>query len=74
MSGRPAEDLEQLAAKLGRPSAGLSELGRLTPSQIRFLSDAIDAACERERRSVDTALGRVIPRPVLRVVLRTLRR
>jgi hypothetical protein len=74
VAGRAAKDLEQLAAKLGRPATGLSELNRLTPEQVRFLSEAIDAACARERRSVESALGKAVPRPLLGIVLRTLRR
>ena len=74
MVGRRAEDLQQLAAKLGRPAAGLSDLNQLTPQQIGFLSDAIDAACARERRALEDALARAVPRPMLGLVLRVLRR
>jgi hypothetical protein len=74
VAARRAEDLEQLAAKLGRPATSLSELQRLTPEEVRFLSEAIDATCTRERRAVETALGRALPRPVLGVALRVLRR
>jgi hypothetical protein len=73
VAGRPAKDLEQFAAKLGRPATALSELNRLTPEQVRFLGEAVDAACARERRSVESGLGRAIPRPLLAIVLRALR-
>jgi hypothetical protein len=68
-----AEDLETLAAKLGRPPTGLSAFRSLTPAQVGLLSDLIDGACERERAAVDAALGNRIPAPLRATVLRIMR-
>jgi hypothetical protein len=57
-----ARDLEALAAKLRRPAKSLEAFARLAPEEIETLSDAIDAAFDRERQRVGAALDRAIPR------------
>lgn len=69
-----AHTLDELAAKLRRPARSLSAFGRLSPHQIELLSDAVDAACERQRRTIDAAFQQAISGPLGRLVVAFLRR
>lgn len=73
LDGRKATDLDQLAAKLGRPTTDLLAFGRLSPDQFALLSDAIDEACAGERRAVEAGLANVIPRAPARILIKALR-
>jgi hypothetical protein len=67
--------VEDLAAKLQLPPAGLPALRGLTAQEAGLLADLIAAARKRRRATVDAALERTIPiRPVRRAVLAVLRR
>jgi hypothetical protein len=68
-----ARDLEELAAKLGRPPTALSAFRGLTPDQVGLLSDLIDRARQRYRVDREAALGRAIPAVPRRVLLALLR-
>jgi hypothetical protein len=61
-----ARNLDELAAELRRPAAGLSAFKELTGDQIALLAGLIDDAVERRRRTVDEALARAIPPRLLR--------
>lgn len=69
---RPAtEELDRLAAKLGRPPSALSAFNHLTSEQVGLLSAAIDETSARRRRDVSDALGRALPapaRPLVRIL------
>jgi hypothetical protein len=64
---------DRLAAKLGRPPATLSAFEGLRPDQVTLLCDAIDGACDRRRRLVESALSQRLP-PLARVPLARLLR
>ena len=68
-----AQDLDQLAAKLGRPTTDLSALQALTPDQLGVLSDAIDAACKRQGRLLDDAMRDALPALPRRLLIDLLR-
>jgi hypothetical protein len=68
-----ARDVDQLAAKLGRPAATLSALRDLTPEQVGLLSDAIDEAVATRRRALDDAFSAALPSLPRRVLLSMLR-
>jgi hypothetical protein len=66
-------ELDQLAAQLGRPPTSLSAFRALSPEQYALLSDAIDAARARRRRSLDEALAKSMPAASRRLLLAALR-
>jgi hypothetical protein len=68
-----ARDVDQLAAKLGRPPATLSALRHLTPEQVGLLSDAIDEAVAGRRRVLDDAFSAALPSLPRRMLLGLLR-
>jgi hypothetical protein len=68
-----AENLDLLAAKLGRPATGMSAFKLLTPDKIVLLSDAIDDACGRRRGLLADALDAALPGPSGRILLTLLR-
>ena len=68
-----AENLDLLAAKLGRPATGMSAFKLLTPEKIILLSDSIDAARERQCRLLDSSLEGALPGPAGRALLALLR-
>lgn len=69
-----AENLEQLAAKLGRPATGLSAFGDLTPEQISELGQLIDAARKRRHGEYADAFQEALPAPLRIPLLSILRR
>ena len=68
-----ARDSDELAAKLGRPSASLSAFRGLTPEQVGMLSDAIDEAIAARQRAVEDAFGAALPSLPRRLLLGALR-
>ena len=68
-----ARDVDQLAAKLGRPAATLSDLRHLTPEQVGVVSDAIDDAVAARQRALDDAFSAALPSLPRRVLLSVLR-
>ncbi|MGQ0622810.1 MAG: hypothetical protein ACT4QA_23380 [Panacagrimonas sp.] len=68
-----APEFERLANRMGRPPSALRAFERLTPDQLLFLHDAVDAACARQHRSLDEALSGALPGPLRWLVLRLLR-
>lgn len=70
-----ARNLDELAAKLRRPAAGLAGFKELTPDQIALLSGLVDDAVARRRAAVDAALARAVPPRMPRsLIVRFLRR
>lgn len=61
-----ARNLDELAAKLRRPAAGLAAFKELPGDQIGLLSDLVDETLARRRHDVDAALARAIPPRLLR--------
>jgi hypothetical protein len=61
MAAMRASDSDQLAAKLGRPTATMSALRSLSAEQIGRLSDAIDEAAAAHQRAIDDAFRRALP-------------
>ncbi|REH40200.1 hypothetical protein DFR26_0399 [Paraperlucidibaca baekdonensis] len=55
-----SDALSQLATRLRRPQASLSDLDALSEAQISELQTLIDAASERERERVQSQLRRGI--------------
>jgi hypothetical protein len=51
------QDLEEMSRRLGRPPKALAAFSGLTPEQVGILADAIEEACERQRRSLDAEEG-----------------
>jgi hypothetical protein len=62
------DPLAELASKLDRPPASLAAFSGLESEQLRMLSHAIDATCERRQRLIDTELQRALPSWVPRVL------
>ena len=68
-------NLDELAAKLGRPPSALTGLEDLEPAEIALLAELVDATFARRRRDLDTAFGHAIPaRPLRAAALAFLRR
>lgn len=60
-----APEFERLAERMRRPPRSLQSFAMLTPEQLCDLREAVDAACARQRASLDQALSRAAP-PLLR--------
>jgi hypothetical protein len=68
-------NLDELAAKLGRPPSALAGLQDLEPEQIALLTERVEATIARRRRDLDVAFARAVPaRPLRAAVLAFLRR
>jgi hypothetical protein len=65
--------LDGLADSLHVPSASLSAFRELSGEQLRFLTDAVDATCERRQLDIDAELERSIPALGRRAVVGVLR-
>lgn len=62
-------NVDRILTTLRRPPEALSALAALSEQDVAVLEAAVDAACARQREAVQTAVARIVPRLLRRIVL-----
>ena len=65
--------IDALAVKLKRPARLWTALAALPDDRLRYIGEAVDAACRRREADIESALRRALP-PIGGLLVKLLRR